>query len=130
MRSGLAQRVVVYLMVAGIAVALLIGFWPVHVAVWGNDSYHCGSGFVHSRQHWRNDSPASRNSRIADADESLGTPAQQCPAAIYDRRDLALLIGGVSLVGGFLLIALTAPMVDRRDRAALASMRLRKRGAS
>jgi hypothetical protein len=116
-------------MIGGVLVALLIGFWPVHVAVWGNDSYHCGSGFVHSRQHWRNDSPESRNSRLADADESLGTPAQLCPAAVYDRRDLALLVGGVSLVGGILLIALTAPPVDRRDRAALASLRLNRRRA-
>jgi hypothetical protein len=114
-------------MVAGVTIALLIGFWPVHVAVWGNTSYDCGSGFVHSRNDWRVDSPASRNSRTAADDETLGTPAQVCPGVVYDRRDLALLIGGMSLVGGFLLIALTAPPVDRRDRATLASMRLRKR---
>ena len=130
MRSALAQRVVTYLMIAGVAIALVIGFWPVHAAVWGNPSYDCGSGFVHSRQHWRNDSPDSRNSRTATDDESLGTPAQVCPSVVYDRRDLALLIGGVSLVGGFLLIALTAPALDRRDTAALASLRLRKRRAS
>jgi hypothetical protein len=128
-RSGLAQRVVVYLMFGGVAVALLIGFWPVHVAVYGNPNYDCGSGFVHSRQHWRNDSPESRNSRTA-TDTATGTPAQVCPASVYDRRDLALLIGGTTIVGGVLLLALTAPLATRRDRAVLASMRLRKRGAS
>src|SRR5262245_22674191 len=116
-------------MIAGVAIALLVGFWPVHAAVWGNPSYDCGSGFVHSRQDWRNDSPESRNSRTAADDESLGTPAQICPTVVYDRRDLALLIGGVSLVGGFLLIALTAPSLDRRDRAARASLPLRNRRA-
>jgi hypothetical protein len=125
----LAQRVVVYLMFGGFVVALLVGFWPVHVAVWGEPSYNCGSGFVHSRQHWRDDSPASRNSRTGD-DSATGTPAQVCPDVVYDRRDLALLIGGTTLVGGILLLALTAPSADRRDRAVLASMRLRKRGAS
>jgi hypothetical protein len=132
MRSALTQRVVLYLMLVGVAIAVLIGFWPVHAAVWGNPSYDCGSGFVHSRQDWRNDSPASRNSRTAadgKDDDSLGTPAQICPTVVYDHRDLALLIGGVSVVGGFLLFALTAPTLDRRDRAALASIRLRKRGA-
>jgi hypothetical protein len=124
----LTQRVVIYLMFAGVAIALLIGFWPVHAAVYGNASYDCGSGFVHSRQDWRNDSPASRNSRTA-ADDATGTPAQVCPAAVYDRRDLALLIGGTTVVGGILLLALTAPSEDRRDRAALASLRLRKRRA-
>ena len=129
MRSALAQRVVIYLMFAGFAVALLLGFLPVHAAVYGNPSYNCGSGFVHSRQHWRNDSPESRNSRTAD-DPATGTPAQVCPAVIYDRRDLALLVGGTTVVGGILLLALTAPRENRRDRAVLASMRLRKRSAS
>jgi hypothetical protein len=124
------QRVVTYLMIAGIAIALAIGFWPVRTAVWGNPSYDCGSGFVHSRQDWREDSPESRSSRTATDDESLGTPAQICPTVVYDRRDLALLIGGVSLAGGFLAIALTAPALDRRDTAALASLRLRKRRAN
>jgi hypothetical protein len=124
----LTQRVVGYLMVAGIAITLIIGFWPVHVAVYGNPSYDCGSGFVHSRQHWRNDSLASLNSRTAN-DAATGTPREVCPPAIYDRRDLALLIGGTTLVAGVLLLALTAPREDRRDRAVLASMRLRKRRA-
>ena len=119
MRSALTQRVVVYLMIAGVAAALLIGFWPVHVSVWGDPNYSCGSGFVHSRQHWRNDSPLSRNARTLD-DSATGTPAQVCPASVYDRRDLALLIGGTSIVGGFLLFALTAadgqPARPRRAR--------------
>jgi hypothetical protein len=127
MRSALTQRVVMYLMIAGVAIAVMIGFWPVHVAVFGEPSYSCGSGFVHSRQDWRRDSVISRSSLTAD-DTATGTPSQVCPDAVFDRRDLALLIGGVSLVGGFLLIALTAPTLDRRDRAALASIRLRKRG--
>jgi hypothetical protein len=124
----LAQRVVTYLMIAGVALAAIIGFWPVEVAVYGDPNYSCGSGFVHSRREWREASEISRNSLTAD-DTATGTPSQVCPNAVFDRRDIALLIGGVSLVGGFLLIALTAPMADRRDRAALASMRLRNRRA-
>jgi hypothetical protein len=124
----LAQRVVVYLMFAGVAIALLLGFWPLHAAVYGNPSYHCGSGFVHSRHDWSADSPASQLSRTGD-DEATGTPIQVCPNVVYDRRDLALLIGGTTLVGGVLLLALTAPRADRRDRAVMASMRLRKRSA-
>ena len=129
MRSDLTQRVVGYLMAAGVAIALIIGFWPVHVSVYGNPSYSCGSGFVHSRAHWRDDSLASFNSRTAD-DAATGTPKMVCPASVYDRRDLALLIGGTTIVAGVLLLALTAPREDRRDRAALASMRLRRRRAS
>jgi len=126
-RSSLAQRLVIYLMFAGVAAALIIGFWPVHAAVDGNGSYSCGSGFVHSRHDWRVDSLFSKNARISD-ETSVGTPAQVCPAVVYDRRDLALLIGGTALVLGILLLALTAPSESRADRAVLASARLRKRG--
>jgi len=127
-RSSLTQRVVVYLMIAGVAVALLIGFWPVHVSVYGDPSYNCGSGFVHSRQHWKTDSLVSINARTAD-DLATGTPNRECPAVVLDRRDLALLIGGSTLLLGFLMLALTAPRETRGDRAVLASMRLRKRDA-
>jgi uncharacterized membrane protein YedE/YeeE len=126
-RSSFAQRVVVYFMFAGVFVALVLGFWPVHAAVDGNSSYSCGSGFVHSRHDWRVDSVLSKNARISE-DTSVGTPAQVCPAVVYDRRDLALLIGGATLVLGVLLIALTAPRESRADRAVLASARLRRRG--
>ena len=128
MRSSVAQRIVVYFMFAGVVVALFIGFWPVHVAVYGNPSYDCGSGFVHSRHDWRVDSVFSANARTG-TDDATGTPARVCPEVIYDHRDLALLIGGVTLVLGVLLLALTAPGESRSDRAALASMRLRKRSA-
>ena len=127
MRSSLLQRLVVYFMFAGVVGALVLGFWPVHAAVDGNGSYSCGSGFVHSRHDWRVDSVFSRNARISE-DESVGTPAQVCPALVYDRRDLALLIGGTTIVLGVLLLALTAPRDTRADRAVLASARLRKRG--
>jgi hypothetical protein len=126
-RSSFAQRLVAYFMLAGIAAALIIGFWPVNVAVDGAPSYYCGSGFVHSRHHWRVDSLFAENARTSDT-QTLGTPAQVCPSRVYDRRDLALLIGGTTLVVGILLLALTAPRTNRSDRAALASMRLRKRG--
>ena len=127
MRSSFAQRLVIYSMFAGVVVALIIGFWPVHAAVDGSGSYYCGSGFVHSRHHWRVDSQFSKNARISD-ETSVGTPAQVCPSVVYDRRDLALLIGGTTLVLGVLLLALTAPSESRADRAVLASARLRKRG--
>jgi len=126
-RSSFAQRLVIYFMCAGVAVALIIGFWPVHAAVDGNGSYSCGSGFVHSRHDWLVDSLFSRNARTSE-EASVGTPAQVCPSLIYDRRDLALLIGGTTLVLGVLLLALTAPRESRADRAVLASARLRKRG--
>ena len=128
MRSSFAQRIVVYVMFAGVVVALIIGFWPVDVAVDGAPSYGCGSGFVHSRHTWVVDSRFSENARTSD-DPTIGTPEQVCPSRIYGHRDLALLIGGTTLVMGFLLLALTAPGTNRSDRAMLASMRLRKRDA-
>ena len=127
MRSSFAQRLVVYFMFAGVFVALVLGFWPVHAAVDGNSSYNCGSGFVHSRHDWRVASAFSKNARTSE-DTSVGTPTQVCPSVVYDRRDLALLIGGTTLVLGVLLIALTAPRESRADRAVLASARLRRRG--
>ena len=127
MRSSLLQRLVIYLMFAGVVGSLILGFWPIHAAVDGNGSYSCGSGFVHSRNTWRVDSQFSKNARTSE-DTSVGTPAQVCPSVVYDRRDLALLIGGGTLVVGVLLLALTAPRVSRADRAVLASARLRKRG--
>jgi len=126
-RSSFAQRLVTYLMFGGVVVALILGFWPVHAAVDGNGSYSCGSGFVHSRHSWRVDSAFSKNARLSDS-TSVGTPAQVCPPVVYDRRDLALLIGGTTIVLGVLLLALTAPRESRADRAVLASARLRKRG--
>lgn len=126
MRSSVTQRVVTYVMFAGVAFSLILGFWPIHAAVDGSSSYNCGSGFVHSRHDWRVDSLYSRNARTSE-DASVGTPAQVCPAVVYDRRDLALLLGGTTLVLGVLLLALTAPRESRADRAVLASARLRKR---
>lgn len=127
MRSSFLQRLVLYLMCAGVVGALVLGFWPVHAAVDGNGSYSCGSGFVHSRHHWTVDSAFSRNARNSE-ETTVGTPNQVCPSVVYDRRDLALLIGGTALVAGVLLLALTAPRESRADRAVLASARLRKRG--
>ena len=56
-----AQRSIVYLMIAGILVALGIGLWPVTAAVNGDPSYSCGSGFFHSGHKWRQDSLVSRD---------------------------------------------------------------------
>ena len=129
MRSSLAQRIVVYGMFIGVVVALILGFWPLSAAVDGSPSYNCGSGFVHSRHHWQVDSAFSKNARTSDL-QTIGTPAKVCPSVVYDRRDLALLIGGMTLVLGVLLLALTAPVATRSDRAVLASLRLRKRGVT
>ena len=52
-----------YLMIAGGAVAVIIGFWPVRVDVVGDTSYYCGSGFVHSQHTWVKDGKVLINER-------------------------------------------------------------------
>ncbi len=129
MPFSFVQRVVVFLMLAGVATSLGMGLWPLHADVYGKPSYSCGSGFIHSRHDWRTDSLLLRNVRLAN-DSATGTPAQLCPAIVYDRRDLALLVGGTSIVLGLLLLLLLPRrQPDRAARAALASLRLRRKSA-
>ena len=54
-------------MIAGVAVAVLIGFWPVKANVVGDASYSCGSGFIHSQHTWVVDSRALVNERVGGA---------------------------------------------------------------
>jgi hypothetical protein len=112
-------------MVAFIAIALAIGFWPVYANVYGNSSYSCGSGFVHSGHRWKVDSLVSSNERSA-TNTATGTPIQVCPDKVYNRRDLALVLGSFALVVGTLILALTSTPQDRSTTALLASQRLRR----
>jgi hypothetical protein len=113
-------------MVAFIALALGLGFWPVYANVFGNSSYSCGSGFIHSAQHWKNDSQASSDSRNGGTDTAKGTPKQICPSKVLNRRDLALVLGSFALVVGAFTLALTSGPRDRSSTALLASQRLRR----
>jgi hypothetical protein len=106
------------------ALALLIGLWPVHADVFGDPSYSCGSGFVHSAHHWKVDSAASSNERTGD-NTATGTPSQVCPNKVYSRRDFALLVGAFALVIGLLTLVLMQSPQDRSATALQASMRVR-----
>jgi hypothetical protein len=120
------QRAVVYLMIAGVAVAVLIGFWPVTANVVGDASYSCGSGFLHSQHTWVVDSRVLVNERVdALSDAGVGTPRNVCPDKILNNRDLALWIAGFVLVFGFLTLALTATPQNRSSQAIFATQRLR-----
>ena len=119
------QRAVVYLMISGVAVALLIGFWPVKADVVGNASYACGSGFVHSQHTWVVDSRALVDERTGGLQGASGTPRIVCPDKILNHRDLALWIGGFVMVFGFLTLTLTATPQNRSSQAIFATQRLR-----
>lgn len=119
------QRAVVYLMVAGVAIALLIGFWPVKADVIGDASYSCGSGFIHSQRTWVVDSRFLVDQRSGALVGASGTPRTVCPDKILNHRDLALWIAGFVLVFGFLTLAMTQAPQDRSSQAIFASMRLR-----
>ena len=95
------QRVAVILMSLAIVVALGIGFWPVTANVYGNPSYSCGSGFLHSTHDWRVDTQTSTFSRIATS-TATGTPATLCPNKVENRRDLALIVVAFSLALGII----------------------------
>ena len=125
MRLSQVQRWVVYAVGTAIVLALALGFWPVNAAVFGNPSYSCGSGFVHSGHHWKVDSAGSANARTVG--DGGGTPSQVCPSKIYNRRDEAILLIAFALVAGVLTFALTQGPQDRTTSAIYASMRLRKR---
>ena len=105
------QRVVVILMVTAIVVALGIGLWPVQANVFGDASYACGSGFVHSTHDWNVDSQTLRFERLA-TNTATGTPSAVCPNKVDSRRDLALLVLAFSLAVG-----LIAQILLERPRA-------------
>ena len=123
MRLSSTQRTVVYVMAGFFALALIIGFWPVHANVFGSPSYSCGSGFVHSGHRWKVDSASSSNERIGDT--ATGTPSQVCPNKVYGRREFALLVLGFALVVGLLTLVLIQNPEDRSNVALQASMRVR-----
>jgi hypothetical protein len=112
-------------MIVGVAVAVIIGFWPVRVSVTGNASYYCGSGFVHSQKTWVNDGKSLVNERTGALDEANALPRNACPGKILDHRDLALWIGGFVVVFGVLILALTARPQSRSSQAIFATQRLR-----
>jgi hypothetical protein len=90
-------------MLAGIVVALTVGFWPVQANVFGDATYSCGSGFVHSTHDWNVDSTAFEFQRTG-ADTATGLPASLCPDKVDSRRDLALLVLAFSLAIGLLSV--------------------------
>ena len=119
------QRVVVYLMIAGGAIAVLIGFWPVRGNVVGDASYYCGSGFLHSQHTWVKDGKVLVNERTGSLGEGNGLPRDVCPDKILNNRDLALWIGGFVAVFGVLVLALTARPQSRSSQAIFATQRMR-----
>ena len=124
MRLSRAQRNVVYAMAAFFALAIVIGFWPVNASVFGDPSYSCGSGFVHSGHQWKVDSASLRDERTAN-DTATGAPTDVCPNKIYGRRDFALLVIGFAVVVGLLTLVLLQNPQDRSSSALQASMRVR-----
>ncbi len=101
-----AQRRVVTVAFTAVAVAILIGFWPVSATVSDGSSYSCGSGFVHSRHTWQVDSRALGG--LPPVNDSGATPTSACPSKVYGYRDFALLLGAFALVAGGLIVALTS----------------------
>ena len=126
MRLSRGQRTVVYFVAAALALALAIGFWPVHANVNGEPSYSCGSGFIHNSSTWRADSEVLRNERNGD-NVATGTPSEVCPNKVLNHRDWALLLGAFALVLGVPALALMQREQDRTSRAISASMRIRRR---
>ena len=124
MRFSRGQRTVVYVVLATLALSLVIGLWPVSADVFGNPSYSCGSGFLHSAHTWNVDSVTSIDERNGD-NTATGTPRQVCPDKVYNRRDWALLLGAFALVIGILALALMQRPQDRTTSAIFASMRIR-----
>jgi hypothetical protein len=103
-------------MIAGVAIALVIGLWPVQADVYGDASYSCGSGFLHSTHDWNVDSTALEFQRNAD-DTGTSLPASACPDKVENRRDLALLLMAFSLAIGFI----AGLMLDRPRQPNVAS---------
>jgi hypothetical protein len=88
-------------MIVALVVALAIGLWPVQANVFGDASYSCGSGFIHSTTDWNVDSTALEFQRTA-TDTATGLPASICPDKVDNRRDLALLLMAFALAIGLL----------------------------
>ncbi len=88
-------------MIVAIVVGLAIGLWPVHANVFGDATYSCGSGFIHSTHDWNVDSTALQFQRSGD-ETATGLPASICPDKVDSRRDLALLVMAFSLAIGLL----------------------------
>ena len=111
------RRIAIYLAIAGVGVALYIGFVPMHAKVYGNDSYNCGSGFVHNNGNRYNiDSAVSENERTA-IETATGTPRQVCPDIVHNRRDLSLWVGILAIVVGSLGVVFTSGRRSRMSRA-------------
>ena len=104
-----AKRLVVVGMIGVLVVALVIGLWPVHANVFGDASYSCGSGFLHSAHDWNVDSSALEFQRSGD-DAATSLPNIACPNTVDNRRDLALLLMGFALAVGLIAEVL----LDRR----------------
>ena len=96
-----AKRLVAAAMIAVVAVALVIGLWPVHANVFGDASYSCGSGFLHSTRDWNVDSATLDSERIANGTGN-SLPSAACPDKVENRRDLALLLIAFSLAIGLI----------------------------
>ena len=85
-----------------VVVALGIGLWPVHANVFGDASYSCGSGFLHSTHDWNVDSTALEFERSGNETDATSLPASACPDKVDSRRDLALLLMAFSLAIGLI----------------------------
>jgi len=88
-------------MIVVVVIALVIGLWPVHADVYGDASYSCGSGFIHSTHDWNVDSTALEFQRNAN-DTGTSLPASACPDKVENRRDLALLLMAFGLAIGLI----------------------------
>ncbi len=86
-------------------VALLVGFAPVRLTLDNGNAYTCGSGFLHSGHTWQADTRG-----MGDIVTSGGTvtPRATCPGRVYVRRNVAITLLVLALVGGVALL-LTAP---------------------
>jgi hypothetical protein len=104
-RFSLVRNLVVATMVVGFAAALIIGLWPVHANVFGDSTYSCGNGFLHSAHDWNVDSNALQFQRSAD-ETATGLPATICPDKVNSRKDLSLLVMAISLAIGLLFTLL------------------------
>ncbi len=104
-RFSLIQRLVVIVMAVGLAAALIVGFWPLHANVFGDATYSCGSGFIHSEHTWNVDSTALQFQRTGD-ETATGLPASVCPDKVAGAKDLSLLLLAISLAIGLLFTLL------------------------
>lgn len=114
-------------MIVASAVALGIGLWPVQANVFGDASYACGSGFIHSTRDWKVDSSALQFQRL-DNGTATGLPAGICPDKVDSRRDLALLVMAFGLAIGLLFML----FLDRKPARNFGSTMFanRRRGAA